>query len=113
MLRSHEDQPLATPTYCLSILEPMQNITTRHVYFLTKILQDSLLTQRLNQSIMAMMGLSGRCEKIIELFCLVCALVTNDNCVTHSSHMVYLFLIVLTKTTTPYCRMLPTLNHYI
>lgn len=64
-------------TYCLSISEPMQNMTTRHVYFLTKILQDSLLTQRLDQGIAAMMGLSGRCEKIIELFCLVCFLVNQ------------------------------------
>ena len=48
----------------------MRNLTTRHLYFLSKILQDSLLTRRLNQGIAALIGLSGRCDKVIELFSL-------------------------------------------
>ena len=50
--------------------QQMQNVTTCHLYFLSKILQDSLLTRRLNQSIAALIGLSGRCDKVIELFSL-------------------------------------------
>ncbi|XP_028405068.1 TATA box-binding protein-associated factor RNA polymerase I subunit A-like [Dendronephthya gigantea] len=48
----------------------MRNIQTRHLYFLSKILQDSLLTHRFTQAIATMIGLSGKCEKVIELFCL-------------------------------------------
>ena len=53
------------------VLGHMRNVTTRHLYFLSRILQDSLLTQRWNQGIAAVIGLSGRCDKVIELFCLV------------------------------------------
>jgi hypothetical protein len=57
--------------------ELMRNVTTRHLYFLSRILQDSLLTRRLSQGISAMIGLSGRCDIVIELFCLVC---DSHNC---------------------------------
>lgn len=66
--------PLELTKY-FSSLEKMRNITTCHLYFLSKILQDSLLTGRLNQAVAAMIGLSGKCEKVVELFCLVCVMV--------------------------------------
>lgn len=51
-------------------------MNSHNLYLLSHILRDGLLTRKFNQAIAAMFGMSGCCEKVIELFALVCFLST-------------------------------------
>ncbi|XP_046864954.1 TATA box-binding protein-associated factor RNA polymerase I subunit A-like isoform X4 [Xenia sp. Carnegie-2017] len=47
-----------------------KRMNSHNLYLLSHILRDGLLTRKFNQAIAAMVGMSGCCEKVIELFAL-------------------------------------------